>query len=195
MAERDNNRPSPDALLRAAQRSERGRLKIFLGAAPGVGKTYEMLSAAQAKRREGVDVAVGIVETHGRKETEALLADLPAVSRRQIEYRGRLVEEMDIDAILARRPVLVLVDELAHTNAPGSRHPKRFMDAEELLAAGIDVYTTLNIQHVESLNDVVARITRIRVRETVPDSVVDRADEVELIDLTPEDLIQRLRDG
>ncbi|MBV9758481.1 MAG: sensor histidine kinase KdpD [Alphaproteobacteria bacterium] len=195
MAARDDQRPSPDALLRAAQRSERGRLKIFLGAAPGVGKTYEMLSAAQAKRREGVDVAAGIVETHGRKETEALLADLPAVPRRQVEYRGRLLEEMDIDAILARRPALVLVDELAHTNAPGSRHPKRFMDVEELLAAGIDVYTTLNIQHVESLNDVVARITRIRVRETVPDSVVDRADEVELIDLTPEDLIQRLNDG
>jgi two-component system sensor histidine kinase KdpD len=195
VAERDKHRPSPDALLRAAQRSERGRLKIFLGAAPGVGKTYEMLSAAQARRREGVDVAVGIVETHGRKETEALLADLPAVPRRQIEYRGRFLEEMDIDAILARRPRLVLVDELAHANAPGSRHPKRFMDVEELLAAGIDVYTTVNIQHVESLNDVVTRITRIRVRETVPDSVVDRADEIALIDLTPEDLIQRLRDG
>ena len=196
MGERDNlGRPSPDALLRAAQRSERGRLKIFLGAAPGVGKTFEMLSAAQAKRREGTDVVVGIVETHGRKETEALVAGLEVTPRRRIEYRGRQLEEMDIDAILARHPALVLVDELAHTNAPGSRHPKRFMDVEELLAAGIDVYTTLNIQHVESLNDIVARITRIRVRETVPDSVVDRADEIELIDLTPEDLIQRLKEG
>ena len=196
MAERDNKgRPSPEALLRAAQRSERGRLKIFLGAAPGVGKTYEMLSAAQAKRREGMDVVVGIVETHGRKETEALLEGLDVIPRRRIDYRGHPLEEMDIDAILARRPALVLVDELAHTNVPGSRHPKRFMDVEELLAQGIDVYTTLNIQHLESLNDVVARITRIRVRETVPDSVVDRADDIELIDLTPEDLIQRLKEG
>ena len=190
-----DRRPSPDALLREAEKSERGRLKIFLGAAPGVGKTYEMLSAAQARLRDKVDVVVGVVETHGRAETEALTAGLETIPRRTIEYRGRTLTEMDLDAILARRPQLVLVDELAHTNAPGSRHPKRYLDVEELLAAGIDVYTTLNIQHVESLNDVVAQITRIRVRETVPDSVIERADDIELIDLTPEDLIQRLKEG
>jgi two-component system sensor histidine kinase KdpD len=154
-----------------------------------------MLSAAQTRRREGIDVVVGIVETHGRAETEALTAGLENIPRRAIAYRERTLTEMDLDAILARKPRLVLVDELAHTNAPGSRHPKRYLDVEELLGAGIDVYTTLNIQHVESLNDVVARITRIRVRETVPDSVIERADDIELIDLTPEDLIQRLKDG
>jgi two-component system sensor histidine kinase KdpD len=191
----DDRRPSPDALLREAERTERGRLMIFLGAAPGVGKTYEMLSVAQARRREGVDVVIGVVETHGRQETAALIAGLEVVPARRIEYRDRTLEEMDLDAILLRRPRLVLVDELAHTNAPGSRHPQRYMDVQELLSAGIDVYATLNIQHVESLNDVVARITRIRVRETVPDSVVDRADDIELIDLTPQDLIQRLREG
>src|ERR1700689_3143463 len=190
-----DSRPSPEALLAQAKQEGRGRLKIFLGAAPGVGKTYEMLQAAQAKRREGVDLVIGIAETHGRKETEALLAGLDTVPRRTIDYKGRSIEEMDLDAILARRPKLVLVDELAHTNAPGSRHPKRYLDVEELLSAGIDVYTTLNIQHVESLNDVVAQITRIRVRETVPDSVIERANDIELIDLTPRDLIQRLRDG
>jgi two-component system sensor histidine kinase KdpD len=194
MAEREG-RPSPEALLAAAERESRGRLKIFLGAAPGVGKTYEMLTAAQAKRREGVDVVVGIVEPHGRRETEALLAGLETLPRREVAYKGHILEEMDIDAILARRPQLVLVDELAHSNAPGSRHPKRYLDVEELIAAGIDVFTTLNIQHVESLNDVVARITRIRVRETVPDSVLDRADDIEVVDLSPEDLIKRLREG
>ncbi|MDB5402571.1 MAG: histidine kinase [Rhodopila sp.] len=188
-------RPSPDALLREAEKSNRGRLKIFLGAAPGVGKTYEMLSAAQTRRREHVDVVIGLVETHGRAETEALMEGLETIPRRSIAYRERTLPEMDLDAILARHPRLVLVDELAHTNAPGSRHPKRYLDVEELLAAGIDVYTTLNIQHVESLNDVVAQITRIRVRETVPDSVIERADDIELIDLTPEDLIQRLKEG
>ena len=190
-----DSRPSPEALLAQAKQEGRGRLKIFLGAAPGVGKTYEMLQAAQAKRREGVDLVIGIVETHGRKETEALLAGLDTVPRRTIDYKGRGIEEMDLDAILARRPKLVLVDELAHTNAPGSRHPKRYLDVEELLVAGIDVFTTLNIQHVESLNDVVAQITRIRVRETVPDSVLDRADDIEVIDLSPDDLIQRLKEG
>jgi two-component system sensor histidine kinase KdpD len=194
MSDRDG-RPSPEALLAEAQRESRGRLKIFLGAAPGVGKTYEMLSAAQARLRDGADVVVGVVETHSRKETEALVAGLEVVPRRQVEYRGRNLEEMDLDALLQRHPQLALVDELAHTNAPGSRHPKRYLDVEELLAAGIDVYATLNIQHVESLNDVVARITRIRVRETVPDSVIDKADDIELIDLTPEDLIQRLKEG
>ena len=174
MSDRDG-RPSPDALLKAARRDARGKLKIFLGAAPGVGKTYEMLNAAHGRLREGVDVIIGVVETHGRAETEALVAGLPSIPRRLVEYRGQTLDEMDLDAILARRPHLVLVDELAHTNAPGSRHPKRYLDVEELLAAGIDVYSTLNIQHVESLNDVVAQITRIRVRETVPDSVIDRA--------------------
>src|SRR3954452_23466574 len=153
------------------------------------------LQTAQAKCREGIDVVVGVVETHGRKETEALLEGLAVIPRRRVEYKGRWLDEMDIDAILDRRPQLVLVDELAHTNAPGSRHPKRYMDIEELLGAGINVYATLNIQHVESLNDVVAQITRIRVRETVPDSIIDRADDIELVDLTPDDLIQRLKEG
>src|SRR5216684_1562567 len=194
MAEREA-RPSPEALLDAAKQEGRGRLKIFLGAAPGVGKTYDMLLSAQAKRGEGVDVVIGVVETHGRRETEALLAGLETVPRREVEYKGHRLTEMDLDAILTRRPRLVLVDELAHTNAPESRHPKRYLDVEELIAAGIDVYTTLNIQHVESLNDVVARITRIRVRETVPDSILDQADDIEVIDLSPEDLIKRLREG
>src|SRR5689334_1843327 len=194
MAEREG-RPSPEALLAAAKQEGRGRLKIFLGAAPGVGKTYEMLLSAQARRRDGVDVVVGVLETHGRRETEALLEGLEVMPRQHIDYKGHLLAEMDLDAILNRRPQLVLVDELAHTNAPGSRHPKRYLDVEELIAAGIDVFTTLNIQHVESLNDVVARITRIRVRETVPDSILDRADEIELVDLTPDDLIQRLHEG
>lgn len=188
-------RPSPDALLRQAGREERGRLKIFLGAAPGVGKTFEMLQAAQARRREGADIVIGVVETHGRQDTQALTAGLETIPRRVTDHNGHRLDEMDLDAILARRPRTVLVDELAHTNAPGSRHAKRWLDVEELLAAGIDVYTTLNIQHVESLNDVVAKITRVRVRETVPDSIIDRADDIELIDLTPEDLIQRLKDG
>jgi two-component system sensor histidine kinase KdpD len=192
---RNGHRPSPEALLQQAEQEGRGRLKIFLGAAPGVGKTYEMLQTAHAKVREGVDTVVGIVETHGRKDTDALVAGLEIVPRRKTEYSGHALEEMDIDAILARRPKLVLVDELAHRNAPGSRHPKRYLDVEELLDAGIDVFTTLNIQHLESLNDVVAKITRIRVRETVPDSIIDRADDVEVVDLTPEDLIQRLKEG
>src|SRR5271155_544343 len=194
MAEREG-RPSPEALLAAAKQEGRGRLKIFLGAAPGVGKTYEMLLSAQAKRRDGVDVIVGIVEPHGRRETEALLDGLETIARQQVEYKGHLLAEMDLDAILKRRPQLVLVDELAHTNAPGSRHPKRYLDVEELIAAGVDVFATLNIQHVESLNDVIARITRIRVRETVPDSVLDQADDIEVIDLAPDDLIQRLSEG
>src|SRR6266851_1359857 len=188
-------RPSPDALLKAAEKERRGKHKIFLGAAPGVGKTYEMLSSARRRKAEGVDVVVGLAETHGRAETEAQLAGLEVVPRRRVEYKGRTLEEMDLDAVLKRRPALVLVDELAHTNAEGSRHPKRYLDVEELLTAGIDVYSTVNVQHIESLNDVVARITRIRVRETVPDRVVDAADEVELVDLTPADLMARLREG
>jgi two-component system sensor histidine kinase KdpD len=191
----DEQRPSPEALLKTAAKEERSRLKIFVGAAPGVGKTYTMLEAAQERRREGLDVVVGVVETHGRVETEALLRDLEVIPRRRVEYRGTVLAEMDLDAILKRRPQLVLVDELAHTNAPGCRHPKRFSDVEELLEAGIDVYTTVNIQHIESLNDVVAQITGIQVRETVPDRFFERADELKLVDVTPEDLLQRLREG
>jgi two-component system, OmpR family, sensor histidine kinase KdpD len=192
-----DQRPSPEALLEAARREESraGKLRIFVGAAPGVGKTYAMLETARARHKDGYDVVVGIVETHGRKETEALLDGLEIVPRRRIEYRGQSLEEMDIDAIIARKPQIVLVDELAHTNAPSSRHPKRCMDVEELLNRGINVYSTVNIQHIESLNDVVAQITGVRVRETVPDRVFDRADSVELVDLTPDDLIQRLKEG
>ncbi len=166
-----------------------------MGAAPGVGKTYQMLTAGAALRAAGTDVVAAVIETHGRRETEALLHGFEIVPRRQIEYKGQRLTEMDLDAVLVRRPQVALVDELAHTNAPDSRHAKRYMDIEELLAAGIDVYTTLNVQHVESLNDVVAQITRIRIRETVPDSIIDAADQVELIDLTPDDLLQRLADG
>ncbi|MGX1309559.1 two-component system sensor histidine kinase KdpD [Amorphus suaedae] len=190
-----DNRPEPEALLAEAAKEGKGRLKIFLGAAPGVGKTYSMLEAAHERRADGVDVVVGIVETHGRAETERLLANLEIVPRQRIVYRGHYLPEMDLDAILARRPRLVLVDELAHSNVPESRHAKRWQDVEELLAAGIDVYTTLNIQHLESLNDVVARISGIRVRETVPDGAIEIADEIELVDLPPEELIDRLRQG
>ena len=190
-------RPSPDALLEAARREDGrvGKLRIFVGAAPGVGKTYEMLQTARARIKDGYDVVVGVVETHGRKETEALLDGLEIIPRRRIDYKGRLLDEMDLDAILARRPQIALVDELAHTNAPGSRHPKRYLDVQEILDSGIDVYTAVNIQHIESLNDVIAQITRVRVRETVPDSIFDRAHSVELVDLTPEDLINRLKEG
>mgnify|MGYP000967492753 CR=1 FL=1 len=191
----DDRRPSPDALLQAAKAERRGKLKIFLGAAPGVGKTYEMLRAAHALKKDGVDVVVGVVETHGRAETDAMLEGLEIFPRKPLSYRGQELREMDLDGLIARRPAIVLVDELAHTNAPGSRHAKRHSDVEELRDAGIDVLTTLNVQHVESLNDVVARITRIRVRETVPDQVIDSADEVEVIDLTPADLIKRLDEG
>ena len=191
------HRPSPEALLEAARRegSRVGKLRIFVGAAPGVGKTYEMLQQARARKKDGYDVVVGIVETHGRRETEALLEGLEVVPRRRLEYKGQWLEEMDLDAIILRRPQIVLVDELAHTNIEGSRHPKRYLDVEELMGHGIDVYTTVNIQHIESLNDVVAQITHVRVRETVPDTVFDRADAVELVDLTPDDLIQRLKEG
>src|ERR1700754_3587687 len=192
-----DQRPSPDALLETARREQSGagHLKIFLGAAPGVGKTYEMLQSAHARLRAGVDVVVGVVETHGRAETEALLQGLEVIPRKRISYKDQVLEEMDLDALIARRPQLAIVDELAHTNAPGSRHPKRHLDVEELLSHGIDVYTAVNVQHIESLNDVIAQITHVRVRETVPDSVFDRADAIELIDLTPDDLIQRLREG
>src|SRR5712672_55320 len=190
-------RPSPEALLEAARRegSGLGKLKIFVGAAPGVGKTYAMLETARAKLKDGVDVVAAVVETHGRRETQALLDGIEVIPRRQIAYKGRALDEMDIDAVVARHPRIALVDELAHTNAPGSRHPKRYLDVEELLSHGIDVYTAVNIQHIESLNDVVAQITHVRVRETVPDSIFDRADAIELVDLTPDDLIQRLKEG
>src|SRR5580698_4250224 len=190
-------RPSPEALLEAARREDSrvGRLKIFVGAAPGVGKTYEMLQSAHAKLKAGADVVVGAVETHGRAETQALLEGLEILPRKRLEYKDQILEEMDLDALIARHPQIALVDELAHTNAPGSRHPNRYLDVEELLSRGIDVYTAVNIQHIESLNDVVAQITHVRVRETVPDSIFDRADGIELIDLTPDDLIQRLKEG
>lgn len=195
----ENDRPDPDLLLATVQNEEtrkrRGRLKIFFGACPGVGKTYAMLQALHERRREGVAVLVGVVETHGRKETEALLQDLPQLPRKAAEYRGRELPEFDLDAALASDAALIAVDELAHTNVPGSRHAKRWQDVEELLDTGFDVYTTLNVQHLESLHDVVAAITGIRVRETVPDHVFDRADEVTLIDLPAQDLIQRLHAG
>ena len=199
MSPTQDGRPDPEVLLARLQEGERlasrGRLKIFFGAAPGVGKTYAMLEAARARAREGVEVVVGVVETHGRPETAALLEGLPVLPRRRVEYRGITLEEFDIDAALARKPGLLLVDELAHTNAPGSRHPKRWQDVEELLAAGVSVYSTLNVQHLESLNDVVARITGVTVRETLPDSVFDQADELELADLSADDLLGRLRQG
>jgi len=191
----DPDRPHPETLLSQLKKAKRGRLKIFLGAAPGVGKTYAMLEATQRRLKEKTDLIVGILETHGRAETELLLDGLDVLPRKQIVYRDRIFYEMDIDGILKRRPRLVIVDELAHTNVPGSRHVKRYQDVQEILDSGIDVYTTLNIQHLESLNDVIARIARIRVRETVPDSVLDSADEIELIDLPPEDLIERLNQG
>jgi two-component system sensor histidine kinase KdpD len=194
-----DRRPDPEAVLarvrEEAARAGRGRLKIFFGASPGVGKTYAMLEEARAKRREGVDVVVGLVETHGRPETAALLEGLETLPRRAIEYRGITLQEFDLDAALARRPGLLLVDELAHTNAPGSRHTRRSQDVEELLAAAVNVYTTLNVQHLESLNDLVAKITGVVVRETVPDSVLDQADDVELVDLPAEDLRRRLKEG
>nr|WP_255587040.1 sensor histidine kinase KdpD [Hephaestia mangrovi] len=181
-------------MLRAAAQEGRGRLKLFLGAAPGVGKTYEMLKQAAARHDAGTDVVIGVVETHGRAETEALTRGLPVIPRRTIDHQGHLLEEMDLDAVLARRPQLVLVDELAHSNAPGSRHDKRYQDVEELLAAGIDVFSTVNIQHLESLNDIVASFTKVRVRETLPDRVLEHAD-IEVVDIPPDELIQRLRDG
>jgi two-component system sensor histidine kinase KdpD len=192
-------RPDPDALLAAIKKKEAdsrtGRLRIFFGMAAGVGKTYAMLKAAQERLREGVDVVAGTVETHGRAETEALLAGLPIIPRQKLTYRDIVLEEMDIDAIIARKPQLVLVDELAHTNAPGARHPKRWHDVLELLDAGIDVYTTLNVQHVESRKEYVEQVTGITIRETVPDTLFQRASQIILVDITPAELLQRLKEG
>jgi two-component system, OmpR family, sensor histidine kinase KdpD len=188
-------RPDPEALLAAANKARRGRLKVFLGMAPGVGKTYEMLRTARRRKAEGDDVLIGVVESHGRRETEALLRGLEVLPRKPIEYKARTLMEFDIDGALARRPKLLIVDEYAHSNAPGSRHPKRWQDVEELLGAGIDIWTTLNVQHVESLVDVVQRITGVRQRETVPDSALSRADDIELVDITPDELRARLADG
>jgi two-component system sensor histidine kinase KdpD len=195
----EERRPDPDQILEymreEAERSREGKLKIFFGATPGVGKTYAMLEAARQKLSEGVDIVVGLAETHGRKETEALLEGLEVLPRREVEYRGTVLKEFDLDSALGRKSSIILVDELAHTNAPGSRHKKRWQDVYELLGAGITVYTTLNVQHFESLNDVVSRITGVNVRETVPDFLLDRADDIELIDLPPEDLLRRLSEG
>ena len=188
-------RPDPDALLAEAGRSGRGQLKVFLGMSPGVGKTYEMLQQARRRKDEGVDVVVGLVETHGRAETEALLAGLEVLPRKPMEYRDRTLLEFDVDASLARRPQLLLVDEYAHSNANGSRHPKRWQDVEELIGAGIDVWTTLNVQHLESLVDVVMKFTGVRQRETVPDEALSRAEEIEVVDITPAELRQRLAEG
>lgn len=199
MTDVDDIRPTPEAMLKLAQaeeaRSGQGRLKIFLGYAAGVGKTYAMLEAARERRRDGRDVVAGYVESHGRSETDALLEGLELIPRREMPYAGVMLPEMDLDALLARKPQIALVDELAHSNVPGSRHEKRWQDVEELLAAGIDVYTTVNIQHFESLNDVVSRITGVTVRETVPDRLLDAAFEIRLVDIPPEDLLQRLREG
>ena len=186
---------SGDERMRDAGQTPCGRLKIFLGAAPGVGKTYEMLKTAQTRRRDGVDVVIGLIETHGRPDTDEQLRGLEIIPRKRIEYRGHVVEEMDIDALLERGPDLVIIDELAHSNVPGCRNAKRYLDVQELIEAGIDVFTTLNVQHIESLNDIVAKTTWTVVRETVPDSMLDLAEEIEVVDLSPADLIERLKQG
>ncbi len=195
MASDEAQRASPDALLALAKKEGRGRLKIFLGAAPGVGKTFAMLTSARTEKAGGVEVVAGLIETHGRRETEELVEGFEVLARKPVVYRHRIVQEFDLDGALARRPRLLLLDEYAHTNVPGSRHPKRWQDVDELLGAGIDVWTTLNIQHLESLNDVVLKITTVRVRETVPDTVFDKADEIVLVDLPPDELLKRLADG
>jgi two-component system sensor histidine kinase KdpD len=199
MSDQPSDRPDPDALLARIRREEaqaaRGKLKIFFGASAGVGKTYAMLSSAASLRKQGVDVVVGIVETHGRRETASLLDGFEVLPQREVSYRNRVLREFDLDAALSRKPALILVDELAHSNAPGSRHPKRWLDVEELIAAGIDVWTTVNVQHIETLSDIVGGITGIRVSETVPDRVFDQADEVVMVDLPPDDLLRRLSEG
>jgi len=189
------SRPNGEQLLAKLNTAERARLRIYIGAAPGVGKTYSMIEDAHALRRQGTDVVIGLVEAHGRAETEAKLGDLEIIPQRRVDYRGVVLDEMDIDAILARRPQLCMIDELAHTNAPGSRHAKRYQDVIEILDNGIDVMTAVNIQHLETLNDAVGRVTGVRVRETVPDTFLDRADEVVNVDVTVEELRSRLRQG
>jgi two-component system sensor histidine kinase KdpD len=189
------SRPTADALLARIKEEERARLRVYIGAAPGVGKTYEMLQEAHALRARGLDVVVGFVETYGRRETDRQVKDLEIVPRARIEYRGVTMEEMDVDAILRRRPQVCVVDELAHSNVPGSRHLRRYEDVLEILDAGIHVITAVNIQHLETLNDAVARATGVRVRETVPDTFLDRADEVINVDVTVEELRSRLREG
>jgi two-component system sensor histidine kinase KdpD len=191
----ESHRPDPDSLLALANEKPRGQLKVFFGACAGVGKTYAMLQEAQRLRATGLDVLIGVVETHGRAETEAMLPGLSQLAPKRIQHRGRLVQEFDLDAALARHPALILMDELAHSNAAGSRHPKRWQDIEELLDAGIDVFTTVNVQHLESLNDVVSGVTGILIRETVPDRLFDDATEVVLVDLPPDSLRQRLKEG
>ncbi|MCE7698262.1 MAG: sensor histidine kinase KdpD, partial [Methanobacterium paludis] len=197
----ENKRPDPDEILRRIKKEEdkknhrRGCLKIFLGYVAGVGKTYKMLSEARLLKENNQDIVVGIAETHGRKEIQKLLKDLEVVPRKKIEYKGIVLEEFDIDAVLKRKPDYVMVDELAHTNVPGSRHLKRYNDVEELLSEGITVYTTLNIQHIESLNDIIKQITGVQVKETVPDRIIWMADKIELVDLPTEELIERLKEG
>jgi two-component system sensor histidine kinase KdpD len=188
-------RPSGDQMLARIQSAERARLRIYIGAAPGVGKTYSMLEDAHAFRREGVDIVIGLIETYGRAETDAQVGDLEIVPKKKIEYRGVVLEEMDVDAILSRKPQMCVVDELAHTNTPGSKHEKRYQDVLDLLDAGISVLTAVNIQHLETLNDAVSRVTGVRVRETVPDTFLDRADEVVNVDVTVQELQTRLRQG
>src|SRR5436190_9468698 len=191
----DPTRPNPEHFLTMIRQQQRGRLKVYLGFAAGVGKTYEMLQEAHRLKRQGVDVVIGVVETHARAETAALVGELEQVPRRTVEYRGVTLEEMDLDALLARRPTVALVDELAHTNAPGSRHGKRYQDIEELLRQGINVISTLNIQHLESLHDLVEKATGVKVKERIPDYVLGMADQLVNVDLSAEDLRERLLAG
>src|SRR5262245_55911222 len=188
-------RPAPEHFLALLRDQQRGRLKVYLGFAPGVGKTFEMLQEGHRLKRQGVDVAIGVVETHGRAETAALIGDLEQVPRQRVEYRGVVLEEMDLEAVLRRHPTVALVDELAHTNAPGSKHPKRYQDVETLLKSGISVITTMNVQHLESLYDTVERLTGVRVKERVPDYVLAEAHQVVNVDLPSEDLLERMRTG
>lgn len=191
------SRPDPDELLKSikAEEPNRGKLKIFLGYAAGVGKTYAMLEAAHQRQEQGWDVVIGYIETHDRADTKALIQGLEVLPRRQVEYHEITLPELNVDAVINRNPQLVLIDEFAHTNAPGSPHPKRYLDVDDILEAGIDVYTTLNVQHLESLNDIVAQVTGVAVRETVPDRALDNASEIEVVDLPPDELLIRLKEG
>lgn len=188
-------RPSADALLARLRAHDQARLRVYVGAAPGVGKTYAMLREAHALQERGLDVVIGIIETYGRKDTDAQLNGLEVIPRRKVEYRGVTMEELDVDAVIARKPAVCVVDELAHTNVPGGKNEKRYQDVLDILAAGIHVMTAVNIQHLETLNDAVARVTGVRVRETVPDTFLERADEIMNVDVTVEELRNRLREG